>query len=127
MKLAHVALYVQDLEGMKAFYTAHFAARANEGYHNPQTGLRSYFLQFDGGVSLELMHRPQLVAAGESGPRVGYAHLAFGTGSKAEVDRLTQRLQQAGCVLQSGPRTTGDGYYESCLLDPEGNQIELTV
>lgn len=73
------------------------------------------------------MHKPVLRASIDEDMCIGYAHLAFNTGSKENVDRMTSQLQQAGCLLLSGPRTTGDGYYESCLLDLEGNRIELTI
>ncbi|MGZ7144627.1 VOC family protein, partial [Streptococcus pyogenes] len=57
----------------------------------------------------------------------GFIHLAFSLGSKEKVDLLTERMKADGYELLSGPRTTGDGYYESCLLAFEGNMIELTV
>ena len=59
--------------------------------------------------------------------RTGYVHIAFSVGSKEKVDELTAHLKAEGYDVISGPRTTGDGYYESCVVVIEGNQIELTV
>lgn len=127
MKVEHIAMYVNDLEGAKAFFMRYFDGKPNEGYHNPKTGLRSYFLRFDSGARLELMHRPQMEDDAKGLRRTGYIHIAFSLGSKEQVDALTERLRADGCEVVSGPRTTGDGYYESCVVGFEGNQIELTV
>ena len=126
MKVEHIALYVTDLETMKKFYEDYFSAKSNDKYHNPTTGLETYFLSFDEGSRLELMTRPDIVSQEKPLFRTGITHLAFSTGSKELVDQLTQRLKNNGYEVISGPRTTGDGYYESCVLDPEGNQIEIT-
>ena len=127
MRLEHIALYVEDLEVMKAFYVRNFGATANNQYHNPRTGLQTYFLSFDGGARLEIMQRPGMSprAAGEH--VLGYTHIAFKLGSVEKVDELTKTLQEDGCPLLNGPRMTGDGYYESVLSDPEGNLIELVA
>ena len=128
MKLEHVALYVSDLERARDFFVDWLGGRSNEGYHNPKTGLRTYFISFDGGARLELMTRPDIPECGGTRPtQTGYAHVAFSVGSRDRVDQLTHALQEAGFSVVSGPRTTGDGYYESCVLDLEGNQIELTI
>lgn len=128
MKLEHVALYVSDLERARAFFVDWLGGRSNEGYRNPKTGLRTYFISFDGGTRLELMTRPDIPECGGNRPtQTGYAHVAFSVGSRDRVDQLTHALQEAGFSVVSGPRTTGDGYYESCVLDLEGNQIELTI
>lgn len=127
MKIEHIALYVQDLERSREFFTRYFGAHSNNGYHNPKTDFRSYFLTFDDGARLELMTKPDLSDSGDLLNRFGYAHIAFSLGSKEEVDRLTALLRSDGYSVISGPRTTGDGYYESCILDAEGNTIELTV
>ena len=95
-----------------------------ELYHNPRTGLRTYFLTFDGGARVELMQKPGALPGGPE-LREGWAHLSFSLGSREAVDATTERLRAAGCAVESGPRVTGDGYYESCLLDPEGNRVEL--
>ena len=126
MKIEHIALYVTDLETMKKFYEVYFSAKSNDKYHNPTTGLETYFLSFDEGSRLELMTRPDMVSQEKPLFRTGITHLAFSTGSKELVNQLTQRLKNDGYEMISGPRTTGDGYYESCVLDPEGNQIEIT-
>lgn len=127
MEIEHVAIYVNNLEKAKTFFCDYFGAKANEGYHNKATDFQSYFLTFDNGCRLEIMHHPQIENGEKTLRRSGYAHLAFRVGSKEAVDMLTHRLQADGYSVISGPRTTGDGYYESCILDLEGNQIELTV
>jgi lactoylglutathione lyase len=127
MKLEHIAMYVQDLELMKNFYQTYFSATPNEKYHNPNTGLQTYFLSFEGESRLELMTRPDTNPQDKPLNREGYIHLAFSLGSKDQVDTLTTRLKNDGYQVISGPRTTGDGYYESCILDPENNQIEITA
>ena len=125
MQINHVALYVRDLEAMREFYCHYLGAVANSRYHNPRTGLQTYFLSFGGQARLEIMTRPDLVPADRPLTAQGFIHLAISVGSQEQVDLLTQKLQNAGYPVISGPRTTGDGYYESCVLDPEGNQIEL--
>ena len=127
MKIEHIALYVNDLEGAKEFFVKYFDAASNEGYHNPKTDFRSYFLTFSDGSRLELMTKPDLTDSGDLLSRFGYAHIAFSTGSKEAVDTLTAKLNAEGYPVLSGPRTTGDGYYESCVLGFEGNVIEITV
>ncbi len=127
MNLEHIALYVEDLEAMKAFYVRHFGATANNKYHNPRTGLQTYFLSFDGGARLEVMQRPGMTPKASGEHSLGYTHISFKLGSKEKVDQLTRELQESGCPLLNGPRMTGDGYYESVLSDPEGNLIELVA
>lgn len=127
MKIDHVALYVQDLEKARDFFCRYFGAQANNGYHNRRTDFRSYFLSFADGSRLELMTKPALSDSGNLLSRFGYAHIAFNVGSKEEVDRLTDAFRADGYQVISGPRTTGDGYYESCVLDFEGNAIEITI
>ena len=126
MKIAHIAVFVRELEQARDFFIEYFGGRANEGYHNPKTGFRSYFIRFADGAQLELMYRPQLSARTQDGSSFGYAHIAFSAGSRAAVDQLTERLRAAGYAVISGPRTTGDGYYESCVEGIEGNLIEIT-
>ena len=127
MKIEHVAMYVNNLEAARDFFVNYLGGKANDGYHNKTTGFRSYFISFEGGVRLEIMNKPQLDDAEKSTNRTGYAHLAFSAGSKDAVDTLTQRLKADGFEVLSGPRTTGDGYYESCIIGIEDNQIEITV
>lgn len=127
MRIDHAALFCMDLEQMRQFFIDYFDARSNEQYHNPRTGLRTYILSFtEGSTRLELMQRPDVKDANPSEPTIGYTHLSFAVGSKRCVDQLTRRLSADGYMVVSGPRTTGDGYYESCILGPEGIQIEVT-
>lgn len=125
MKIEHIAMYVHDLEATKDFFIKFFDASSNTKYHNQKTGLETYFLSFDDHTRLEIMTRPEMVSSEESLLKTGYTHLAFSVGSKEKVDTLTSQLEQEGYEILSGPRTTGDGYYESCILGPEGNQIEI--
>jgi len=125
MKINHIALYTNDLEKMKHFYETYFQAKANTGYHNILTGLQTYFLAFEDHTRLEIMTRPNMEQPNNSPIHLGYIHLAFSAGSKENVEILTDTLEKAGYTIFSKPRTTGDGYYESCVLDPEGNQIEI--
>ena len=126
MKLDHIALYVFDLELAKEFFVKYFEATANDMYHNPRTGLKTYFLTFADGARLEIMQRPDVRPTSYEPMRQGYIHIAFSVGSKEKVDSLTQRLATDGYNVVSGPRTTGDGYYESCVLGFENNLIEIT-
>ena len=127
MKIDHIALYVNDLEKARDFFVTYFGARSNDGYHNPNTDFRSFFLTFEDGTRLELMTKPDLTDSGDFLNRFGYAHIAFRVGSKQAVDSLTARLKRDGYPVISDPITTGDGYYESCILGFEGNLIEITV
>ena len=127
MKIEHAAMYVNDLEGVRDFFVRYFDAVSNDGYHNIKTGFRSYFLSFSDGARLEIMNRPDMSDGDKDVMHTGYIHLAFSTGSREKVDKLTKKLKDDGYEILSGPRTTGDGYYESCVLGPEGNQIEITV
>ena len=127
MRIEHAAMYVKDLEKAKDFFIKYFGAVPNEGYHNKNTDFRSYFLSFDEGARLEIMTRPSMDDAEKTPARTGLIHLAFGVGSEEKVDELTARLKADGYEVLSGPRTTGDGYYESCVVGIEGNQIEITV
>jgi len=128
VSIEHAALSVCDLEGAKAFFCRYFGAAANAGYHNAKTDFRSYFLTFAGGARLELQTRPGLAAAESAAPEAaGWAHLAFAVGSREEVDRRTADLAAGGWIVVSGPRMTGDGYYESCVRGFEGCLLELTV
>ena len=127
MRIEHIAMYVNDLEATKEFFVKYFNATSNEIYHNKTTDFCSYFLSFDDGARLEIMNRPQMVDDEKNLNRTGYIHIAFSLGSKAAVDALTERIKNDGYEVISGPRTTGDGYYESCVIGIEGNQIEITV
>ncbi len=127
MRIEHIAMYVKDLEKTKEFFVKYFNATSNDGYHNKTTDFRSYFLTFDDGARLEIMNKPQMMDDEKRLNRTGYIHIAFSLGSKEAVDVLTEKMQKDGYNVISGPRTTGDGYYESCIIGIEGNQIEVTV
>ena len=128
MGIEHIALYCKGLEQMRQFFLDYFEAVSNEQYHNPRTGLRTYILTFpDGGVRLELMQRSDTIDTDPSKPNIGFIHVSFAVGSKEAVDAKIIELRNSGYQVISGPRTTGDGYYESCILGPEGIQIEITV
>lgn len=127
MNIEHIAMYVRDLEAAKDFFVKYLGAASNSGYHNKNTDFRSYFLSFDSGARLEIMTRLEMADSHNDIARTGYIHIAFSLGSKEKVDELTARLKADGYEVLSGPRTTGDGYYESCIVGIEGNQIELTV
>ncbi|HAY84364.1 MAG TPA: glyoxalase [Chloroflexi bacterium] len=127
--IAHIAIWTGQLEVLKDFYQTYFDATSSPKYTNPRTGFESYFLSYASGARLEIMTSPKIRAANpEPGtPRHGYSHLALSVGSEAQVIALTRRLEADGFHVFSQPRTTGDGYFESVVLDPEGNLIEITV
>jgi lactoylglutathione lyase len=129
MRIEHVAIWTRELEQLKEFYETYFGAEASGKYANPETGFESYFLSFSSGARLELMRSPAVVDLPENsgGQPAGYAHLAFSVGSNERVERLTAELSAAGYRVASPPRTTGDGYFESVVLDPDGNRVEITV
>ena len=127
MKIDHIAIYVCNLEGARDFFMQYFGAKSNEGYHNKRTDFRSFFLSFDDNTRLELMTRPQLADMEKVRERTGYAHLSFSVGSKERVYALTAQLKADGFEVVDGPRTTGDGYYESAIVGFEGNLIEITI
>lgn len=127
MRIEHIAMYVKDIEQTKIFFIKYLDATANNGYHNKNTGFKSYFLSFDDGARLEIMNRPEMNDDEKHVSRTGYIHIAFSVGSKEKVDSLTEQLRTDGYNVISGPRTTGDGYYESCIICIEENQIEITI
>ena len=128
IKMDHLAIWTSDLEKARAFYQKYFDMQCGARYYNPVKQFSSYFLSFpQGAVRLELMHRPDIANfIGKRGVATGLAHIAIAVGSKERVDVLTERLRSDGYVIEGEPRTTGDGYYESLILDPEGNLIEIT-
>ncbi|KAB2904798.1 MAG: VOC family protein [Anaerolineae bacterium] len=129
MRIEHVALWTHQLEVMRDFYVEFFGGKSSEKYHNPQTGFESYFISFTDGARLELMQMPGIprhLNALEN-QATGYIHIAIATGSKDKVNTLTEKLRQRGYRVIGEPRTTGDGYYESVILDPDENRIELTT
>ena len=132
-RIAHVALWVRDLARMRAFYETELGGRSGPLYRNERTGYRSYFVSFGDGPRLELMTRdalgdgPNGAPSGQDGAGPGWAHVALAVGSRDDVDALARTLLAAGVVVASPPRTTGDGYYEAVVLDPEGNRVELVA
>jgi len=128
MKIEHLAIWVQDLERMKAFYETFFGAKAGKKYHNPTKNFTSYFLRLDEGPRLELMHIPAMAQKPNGlDEHIGLIHFAIAVGSKEKVIELTEQIRDAGYRVVGEPRTTGDGYYESVVLDPENNRIEITI
>ncbi len=127
MRIEHLALWVEDLESMKEFYCHYFDLYPGVKYHNPKKNFTSYFLSFESGTRIELMHKSDLVEQKERNNSFGFTHIAIATGSKENVIALTEQLREGGFQVSSEPRTTGDGYFESVILDPEGNSIELTI
>lgn len=124
MKIEHIGLWVKDLEAMREFYETYFEGKAGDFYHNKKTGFTSYFLTFpNGDARLELMNKVDL--AEQTVERFGYAHLAYQVEGKEGVDALHKRLVDDGFKHVNGPRTTGDGYYEAVIEDPEGNLVEI--
>lgn len=127
MRIEHIAMYVNDLERARDFFVHYFNAQSNEMYHNKTTDFKSYFLSFDDGARLEIMTKPNTIDEEKNLFKTGYIHIAFSLGSREKVDSLTKQLREDGYNIISNPRTTGDGYYESCVLDLEDNLIELTI
>ena len=127
MRIHHVAVFVRDLETAREYYEKYFGASANGLYNNPKTGLKTYFLAFEGGGRLEIMSKPNTAETENSLERIGYSHVSFGVGGKDSVDRITETLREDGYAVFSEPRVTGDGYYESCVSDPDGNRVEIVA
>ncbi|HNY11048.1 MAG TPA: VOC family protein [Candidatus Wallbacteria bacterium] len=127
MKIDHIAVWVSDLEKMRMFYEKYFDGISNSKYTNIKKQFESYFLTFEGGVRIELMRNRHAPKKEENSSLTGLAHFAFSAGSREEVLSLTELLRCAGYTIQTEPRTTGDGYFESSVLDPEGNLIEITI
>jgi lactoylglutathione lyase len=129
MRLEHVALWTEDLDRLADFYSAYFGAIAGPRYINQSKGFESRFLSFESGARLELMKSSMLepVEHTRGAQRMGLTHLAVSVGSVQRVNELTSRLKRDGFEVVDGPRLTGDGYYESVILDPDGNRIEITA
>ena len=129
MRIEHIALWTRDLERFKRFYVDYFGAVAGSGYVNPAKGFESCFLSFGDGARIEAMTtstlNPVPIEAGAQ--RMGLTHFALSLGSEEQVDELTRRLKADGYPVIDGPRRTGDGYYESVVLDPDGNRVEITA
>ena len=126
VRVDHVALWVRDLEAMRAFYVERLGGRSGSLYHNARTGFRSCFVAFSEGARIELMTDARGDRGHENGA-FGYAHVALSAGGRGEVDSIVRALEESGVTVESRPRVTGDGYYEAVVRDPEGNRIEITA
>jgi lactoylglutathione lyase len=127
-RIEHVALWVKHLDKMRDFYLKYFNVYAGEKYTNLKKSYSSYFISFSDGCRLELMHRPDILdLPSEEAAYGGWAHIAISLGSKEKVLDLTEKLRKDGFTVKGEPRYTGDGYFESVILDPENNPIELTI
>lgn len=127
MKIEHIAVFTTDLERECAFFEKYFGARRGALYHNKTTGFQSFFLTFEGGARLEIMTRAERAKEPRERFATCFAHIAISVGSKEKVLELTALLERDGIEIASAPRTTGDGYFESVVLDFDGNSIEITV
>lgn len=127
MRIEHIAIWAEDIELLRAFYMQYFNMLCGEKYSNPSRNFTSYFLHFrEGGARIELMHKPDMDTPANISDLKGLTHFSISVGSREAVDALTGRLKEDGYTVLSGPRTTGDGYYESSVADPEGNLVEIT-
>lgn len=126
MKIAHIALWTNDIEKLKEFYVRYFGGISNEKYINPHKKFASYLVAFDGGTAIEIMECADVKTLHPENECLGWAHLAFSVGSKDKVDEMTELFRKNGYAVIGEPRTTGDGFYESVILDPEGNRVEIT-
>jgi lactoylglutathione lyase len=128
MKVEHIAIWVRDLEQSKEFYKSYFGAVPGEKYSSASRKFESYFLNFESGPRLEIMWSPKIVEVDDNDKKIfGFIHLAISVGSEDGVISLTNQLRKDGFKIKSEPRHTGDGYFESIILDPDGNPIEITV
>ena len=125
ISIAHIAIYTSDIERSKAFYKRYFNAESNEKYQN-KSGFSSYFLTFSSGARLEIMSHTELVERKVLDKVSGMSHFAFSVGSRDAVLELTEKIVSDGYRVLSPPRETGDGYFESCVADPDGNRVEIT-
>jgi len=118
MRIEHLAIWAKNIEALKSFYEKYFGGKAGERYFNPTKNFQSYFLSFDNGCRLELMQKPEIPGNQNTGEAAGLTHFAISVGSEAAVNDLTETLRSDGHRIVGEPRWTGDGYYESVVLDP---------
>lgn len=127
MKINHIGIWTNQLEEMKMFYFNFFNGKSNDKYVNPAKGFESYFIRFGNNVAIEIMQKVT-IKENRNHPYeeyIGLAHISFSLGSREAVDILTEQIRRAGYPVVSEPRVTGDGYYESVILDPDNNRIEI--
>jgi lactoylglutathione lyase len=129
MNIEHIAIWTKDLEKMRVFYEKYFGGKSNEKYRNDKKGFESYFISFDSGARLEIMQMPTIPDSKNNVHEqfIGLTHFAVSVGTQEKVDVLTKILENDGFEIVGQPRWTGDGYYESVVLDPEQNRIEITI
>jgi lactoylglutathione lyase len=129
VNIEHIAIWTHELERLRDFYIRYFGAKSGQKYFNPKKNFQSYFLSFDSGSRIELMTSPEILHNTDNARTQysGFAHFAISVGSKAQVDLMTEQFRTDGFTIAGEPRTTGDGYYESVILDPDGNRIEITA
>jgi lactoylglutathione lyase len=129
MNIEHIAIWTKDLEKMRVFYEKYFGGKSNEKYRNDKKGFESYFISFDSGARLEIMQMPTIPTSKNNVHEqfIGLSHFAVSVGTQEKVDVLTKILENDGFEIVGQPRWTGDGYYESIVLDPEQNRIEITI
>lgn len=123
--LSHIAIWTNNIERSRIFYQKYFNGKSNEKYTNPIKGFSSYFITFDNGAAIEIMQRTDVTSPNIGSERIGLAHFAFTIGSKNNVNQFIKLLHSEGCTINSAPRTTGDGFYEASILDPDGNIVEI--
>lgn len=128
MRIDHIAIWTRNLEKMRRFYETYFHGKSGEKYLNPRKNFESYFVEFDSGARLELMEKLEVNSKlhDEFENYLGITHFAISTGKKDKVDQLTKQLRADGYIIIGEPRMTGDGFYESVVLDPDGNKVEIT-
>lgn len=124
MKIHHIAIWTFRLEELREFYIRYFNGTSNEKYINPKKGFESYFIYFDDGAALELMSRTDVQNTPIEENKLGLTHFALSFQSKEDVLRTTEQLRSDGYTIAGEPRTSGDGYFESVILDPDGNRVE---
>ena len=127
MTLEHIAIWTNQLEVLREFYCRHFGGRSNQKYINDAKGFQSYFISFSSGARLELMSRTD-IPKNLNDPLqqyMGIIHIAFSVDTMQEVEKKAAELKAAGFPILSGPRKTGDGYYEFETMDPDNNRLEV--
>jgi lactoylglutathione lyase len=128
MRIDHIAIWTKHIDKMRHFYEKYFEGKSGDKYINPRKNFESYFIEFDTGSRLELMEKLEVDSKlhDDIENYLGITHFAIATGTRSKVDQLTEQLRSDGYKIIGEPRVTGDGCYESIVLDPEGNKVEIT-